>query len=79
MFGLASDLNMNPPKGLHCQVCDGNDFELNEGFYYCTECYTRHDDLQEVIFELDYDAKEDIKHSKVHKVNVTQNKRKWDK
>lgn len=55
-------------KHFICKVCGGNEFELTEGFYHCTECYIRHEDVQEVVYEPDYDTKEDKKHSKVHKV-----------
>lgn len=70
---------MNCSRNLICKVCDGTDFQLNEGFYHCTECYTRHDDVQEVIFEPDYEAKDDRKHTKVHKMNASVNKRTWNK
>lgn len=61
-------------KNHKCDVCDGNQFTLNEGFYYCDECGTQ---LKQVIdLNLDEDFVEDLSRleKKVIKKDKTEKK-----
>ncbi|KAF5300235.1 hypothetical protein FQR65_LT09189 [Abscondita terminalis] len=36
-----------------CNVCGGTDFHKESGFYYCNECQTQSQDIQERVFAID--------------------------
>ncbi|XP_060526939.1 TATA box-binding protein-associated factor RNA polymerase I subunit B [Cylas formicarius] len=45
-----SDIDAGHPE-LQCGVCGGTSFHVESGFYYCTECQTQTQELQEHVFE----------------------------
>lgn len=38
-------------NGVRCEHCDGSDFRLSEGFYYCSECGIRTNLMRETEYE----------------------------
>lgn len=34
-----------------CEECDGNEYYIESGFYYCKECHTQAQEFREAIFE----------------------------
>lgn len=58
-----------------CKICDGSEFTVNAGFYYCDNCGQRAAALQEV--EDQADGQFDDVHKKSHKIKkVEQTKSK---
>ena len=47
---------------MDCQVCFGNNFDLNNGSYYCTNCGTEKKCAQDFVYEqrVDEDSDEDL-------------------
>lgn len=59
-----------------CEVCDGTEFTINAGFYYCDNCGQRATVLQEV--EDQADGQFDDVQKKSHKIKqVTQAQSKF--
>ncbi|KAK4876153.1 hypothetical protein RN001_012575 [Aquatica leii] len=50
-----------------CNVCGGTSFHKESGFYYCNECQTQSQDIQERVFAIDEDATEPTARTKSSK------------